>query len=219
MMMRIVFAIFLSLLTGSVIAAGGGNENLDRVHVDLRDKGSLQRGAATFANYCQSCHGIKYMRYNRMATDLGISEDVLRSNFLQPSQKPSDIMDITMSEEDAKRWFGTAPPDLSLTARSRSPEWIYTFLRSYRVDEQSITGWNNDLFADVAMPHVLYSVQEASTREEYDETVRDLTNFLVYVAEPAKLVRYNIGIWVLIFMGVFIVCAYFLKKEYWKDVH
>ncbi len=219
MMMRIVFAVLFMAVTANGFAAGGGDENLDSVHIDLRDTESLQKGAATFANYCQSCHGIKYMRYNRMATDLGISEDVLRSNFLQPSQKPSDVMDVNMSEEDAKRWFGTAPPDLSLTARSRSPEWIYTFLRSFRVDEQSNTGWDNDLFADVAMPHVLYSVQESTTREEYDDTVRDLTNFLVYVAEPAKLVRYNIGIWVLIFMGIFTICAYFLKKEYWKDVH
>lgn len=219
MMIRIVFATLLLAVTGSGFAAGGGNENLDSVHIDLRDTASLQKGAATFANYCQSCHGIKYMRYNRMADDLGMSEDVLRTNFLQPSQKPSDVMDVNMSDEDAKRWFGTAPPDLSLTARSRSPEWIYTFLRSFRIDEHSITGWNNDLFADVAMPHVLYGVQENTTREEYDETVRDLTNFMVYVAEPAKLVRYNIGIWVLIFMGIFTVCAYFLKKEYWKDVH
>ena len=219
MMIRIVFAVLLMAVAGASYGAGGGNENLDKVHIDLRDRGSLQRGATTFANYCLSCHGVKYMRYNRMAEDLGISDQVLRANFLQPSQKPSDVMDVTMSEDDAKRWFGTAPPDLSLTARSRSPEWIYTFLRSFRVDEQSITGWDNDLFADVAMPHVLYSVQENTTREDYDATVRDLTNFLVYVAEPVKLVRYNIGIWVLIFIGIFTVCAYFLKKEYWKDVH
>ncbi len=219
MMIRIVFAVLLMAVAGSGHAAGGGDENLDPVHINLKDMESLQKGAATFANYCLSCHGIKYMRYNRMADDLGMSEEVLRANFLSPSQKPGDVMDVNMSEEDAKRWFGTAPPDLSLVARSRSPDWIYTFLRSFRVDETSNTGWDNDLFADVAMPHVMYSVQESTTREEYDATVRDLTNFLVYVAEPAKLVRYNIGIWVLIFTAIFTICAYYLKKEYWKDIH
>ncbi len=219
MMIRLVFAVLLLAVASGSYAAGGGDENLDSVHINLSDRASLQKGAATFASYCLSCHGIKYMRYNRMAEDLGISDDVLRSNFLQPSQKPGDVMDVNMSEEDAKRWFGTAPPDLSLIARSRSPDWVYTFLRSFRVDESSNTGWDNDLFADVAMPHALYRVQENSTREEYDRVVRDLTNFLVYVAEPAKLVRYNIGIWVLIFTAVFTVIAYYLKKEYWKDIH
>ncbi len=219
MMNRFIFLVLLMVTASSGYAAGGSDEGLDAVHINLEDLGSLQRGAATFANYCLSCHGIKYMRYNRMASDLDISDAVLRQNFLQPAQKPSDVMDVNMSEEDAKRWFGTAPPDLSLIARSRSPEWIYTFLRSYRVDDNSNTGWNNDLFVDVAMPHVLYRVQENTMREEYDDTIRDLTNFLVYVAEPAKLVRYKIGIWVLIFVGLFTVCAYFLKKEYWRDVH
>ena len=219
MSIRIVIAIVLMVFAGNSFAAGGGNENLDSVHVNLKNAESLQKGASTFVNYCLSCHGIKYMRYNRMAEDLGINDEVLRANFLQPSQKPSDSMAVTMSEDDAKRWFGTAPPDLSLVARSRSPEWIYTFLRSYRVDENSVHGWNNDLFPDVAMPHVLYDVQQSTTREEYDKQVRDLTNFLVYVAEPAKLVRYNIGIWVLIFTAVFTACAYLLKKEYWKDIH
>ncbi len=219
MMIRLVISALLMMLAGNVFAASGGDENLDSVHVNLRDTESLQKGAATFTNYCLSCHGIKYMRYNRMADDLGINEEVLRSNFLQPSQKPGDQMTVNMSEDDAKRWFGVVPPDLSLIARARSPDWIYTFLRSFRVEEKSVTGWNNDLYPDVGMPHVLYSIQQDTTREEYDKTVRDLTNFLVYVAEPAKLVRYNIGIWVLIFMGIFIICAYFLKKEYWKDVH
>ena len=202
-----------------MFAAGGGDENLDSVYVNLDDRQSLQQGATTFANYCLSCHGIKYMRYNRMAKDLGISEDVLRENFLVSSQKPSDTMDVNMSEEDAKRWFGTAPPDLSLSARSRKPDWIYTFLRGFHADENSVTGWNNDLFADVAMPHVLFEQQQTLAPEDYDSLVRDVVNFLVYVAEPAKLVRYNIGILVLVFVGLFTVLAYLLKKEYWKDIH
>ncbi len=214
-----IIAATLLFYAGIVSAAGGGNENLDSVHVNLDDRASLQRGAALFANYCLSCHSVKFLRYGTMAEDLQISEEVLRANFLQPSQKPGDLMKINMSEEDAKTWFGTAPPDLSLTARSRSPEWIYTFLRQFYVDEASYTGWNNELFKDVAMPHVLYGLQRSSQREEFDSSVRDITNFLVYAAEPAKLVRYNIGIFVLLFMAAFVCISYLLKKEFWKDIH
>ena len=218
-MIRFILTTFTFVFAVNVYAASGGDENLDSVFINLDDRESLQNGATTFANYCLSCHGIKFMRYNRMATDLGISEEILRSNFLQPSQKPGDLMTVNMSEEDAKRWFGTAPPDLSLVARSRGADWVYTFLGSFYADEKSVTGWNNELFADVAMPHVLYQQQEAMSGDEYEHVVRDLVNFLVYVAEPAKLVRYGIGIWVLIFVGIFTVLAYFLKKEYWKDIH
>ncbi len=218
-MIRFILTTFTFVFAVNVYAASGGDENLDSVFINLDDRESLQNGATTFANYCLSCHGIKFMRYNRMAMDLGISEEILRSNFLQPSQKPGDLMTVNMSEEDAKRWFGTAPPDLSLVARSRGADWVYTFLGSFYADEKSVTGWNNELFADVAMPHVLYQQQEAMSGDEYEHVVRDLVNFLVYVAEPAKLVRYGIGIWVLIFVGIFTVLAYFLKKEYWKDIH
>ena len=218
-MIRFILTTFTFVFAVNVYAASGRDENLDSVFINLDDRESLQNGAATFANYCLSCHGVKFMRYNRMAVDLGISEEILRSNFLQPSQKPGDLMTVNMSEEDAKRWFGTAPPDLSLVARSRGADWVYTFLGSFYADEKSVTGWNNELFADVAMPHVLYQQQEAMSGDEYEQVVRDLVNFLVYVAEPAKLVRYGIGIWVLIFVGTFTVLAYFLKKEYWKDIH
>lgn len=218
-MIRAFISISLLAFAGNLFAASGGSEGLDSVYINLDDRKSLQQGAATFASYCLSCHGIKYMRYNRMADDLGISEDVLRENFLVGSQKPSDQMDVNMSEEDAKRWFGTAPPDLSLIARSRSPEWVYTFLRDFHADDSSVTGWNNDLFADVAMPHVLYKQQQNLQPEDYDSLVRDIVNFLVYVGEPVKLVRYNIGIFVLLFTGLFTILAYLLKKEYWKDIH
>ena len=213
-----LFGLLIFAAGNSCLAASAGNEQLDSVYYNLSDKASLQRGAKTFANYCLSCHGIKYMRYNRMASDLGIDEEVLRENFLQSSQKPSDLMAINMSEEDARSWFGTAPPDLSLTARSRGPDWIYTFLRSFKVDGESVTGWNNNLFENVAMPHVLYRVENQAP-EEYDSVVSDLTAFLVYVAEPVKLVRYRIGIYVLIFMGLLILVTYALKKEYWRDIH
>ena len=218
-MIRVLLVILSMAVAGGSFASSGDDENLDSVYINLDDRESLQKGAKTFANYCLSCHSIKFMRYNQMADDLGISDEVLRTNFLQPSQKPGEQMDVNMSEEDAKRWFGTVPPDLSLTARSRSPEWIYTYLRSFHADENSVTGWNNDLFEDVAMPNVLYKLQRDQSPEEFNETVRDLVNFFVYVAEPVKLIRYSIGIWVLIFMGVFTVIAYYLKREFWKDIH
>ena len=217
-MKKLMLAIFLTFASVAGYAATE-TEDLMSVYVNLDDRQGLQQGAATFANYCLSCHSIKYMRYNRMGEDLGIGEEVLRTNFLQPSQRPGDTMSINMAEADAKRWFGTAPPDLSLIARSRSAEWIYTFLLSFQEDEKSATGWNNELFKDVAMPHVLYAVQRNQSPEEYAATVRDLTSFLVYVAEPVKLVRYQIGIWVLVFMVIFAFVAYLLKKEYWKDIH
>lgn len=218
-MIRFILTTFTFLVSVNVFAASGGNENLESVFINLNDRESLQNGAATFNNYCLSCHGISFMRYNRMASDLGIPEETLRENFLQPTQKPGDLMTVNMSEEDAKRWFGTAPPDLSLAARSRGAEWLYTFLIQFYADEKSVTGWNNELFSDVAMPHVLYQQQASMSEEEYKGVVRDLVNFLVYVAEPVKLIRYQIGIWVMIFVGLFTVLAYFLKKEYWKDIH
>jgi ubiquinol-cytochrome c reductase cytochrome c1 subunit len=149
-----------------------------------------------------------------------------------------------MPAKDAKKWFGKTPPDLSLIARSRGPEWIYTYMRSFYLDDNSPSGWNNILFEKVAMPHVLYNLQGARhaifkkdehgnevferyemvkpgslNEEEFDAAARDLTNFLVYMGEPAQMVRYKLGVYVLIFLAIFLVFAYLLKKEYWKDVH
>jgi len=154
------------------------------------------------------------------------------------------LMKTSMPEEDAKKWFGKAPPDLSLIARSRGPEWLYTYLRGFYLDDTSPSGWNNTLFPKVAMPHVMYSLQGARNaiykkdekgvevfdhyemvkpgtlnEDEFDSAMRDLTNFMVYLAEPARLVRYKLGVYVLIFLAIFFVFAYLLKKEYWKDVH
>jgi ubiquinol-cytochrome c reductase cytochrome c1 subunit len=159
------------------------------------------------------------------------------------SDKTGDLMTTTMPAEDAKRWFGVAPPDLTLVARVRKPAWIYTYLRSFYLDEKSPSGWNNTLFENVAMPHILYELQGSQravfkeengtkkfdhfelekpgtmTEVEYDDAMRDLTNFLVYLGEPAKLKRYTIGVFVILFLIVLTVLSYLLKKEYWKDVH
>lgn len=184
------------------------------------------------------------MRYDRMARDLEIDDATLRENLMFASTKPGDLMKVNMSAEDAKAWFGVKPPDLSLTARSRGPDWIYTYMRSFYRDESTTTGWNNTLYPNVAMPHILYEWQGMRTAQfetggtgtkqlagyeqltpgtmddrQYDDAMRDLTNFMVYLAEPAKMVRYKIGFWVMLFMLVFIGLAYALKKEYWRDVH
>ncbi len=235
--------LIVSLLVSPALLASGGGENLDSVYINLADKGSLRRGAHTFVNYCLSCHAASFMRYERMAADLEIDTPTLVENLMFAADKPGELMTINMASEDAKAWFGVVPPDLSLTARSRGPDWIYTYLRSFYRDETTPTGWNNTLFPSVAMPHVLYEwqgmreahfdeshgVSEFSGFEQiasgkmsevvYDEAISDLTNFMVYLAEPAKLVRYRIGFWVMGFMFVFIALTYALKKEYWRDIH
>ena len=142
----------------AALAAGGG-VTLDRAHINLSDKASLQRGARLFVNYCLSCHSASYMRYNRMGADLGISDQLIKKNLLFAGTQTGDLMITTMPEEDSKRWFGVAPPDLSLVGRSRGGDWLYTYLRSFYLDESTPSGWNNSLFENVAMPHALYELQ------------------------------------------------------------
>jgi ubiquinol-cytochrome c reductase cytochrome c1 subunit len=258
-MKKAILILLCAALPGLSLASGGEHVKLDAVKIDLSDKASLQRGARTFVNYCLSCHSASYMRYNRMGEDLGLSDELVRENLMFAADKTGELMKSAMTAEDAKKWFGTAPPDLSLVTRSRGPEWFYTYMRSFYRDEKSSTGWNNIVFQHVAMPHVLYELQGlqravyrtekhesesvkdgkkvkrvdeeqvfdrfeiekpgSMTTQQYDESMRDLTNFMVYVGEPAKLVRYRIGVSVLIFLAIFFVVAYLLKKEYWKDVH
>ncbi len=144
------------LVSPTAMSAGGGNENLESAYINLSDKVSLRKGAHTFVNYCLSCHEASFMRYDRMARDLEIDDATLRENLMFASTKPGDLMKVNMSAEDAKAWFGVKPPDLSLTARSRGPNWIYTYMRSFYRDESTSTGWNNTLYPNVAMPHILY---------------------------------------------------------------
>ncbi|AVP92831.1 cytochrome c1 [Aeromonas rivipollensis] len=244
-MKRIIFAV-LALLPGLVLAAGGGFP-LDKVEYDLSDKASLQRGAATFMNYCAGCHSTQYQRYNRVAADIGIPEELMRENLVFTGAKIGDLMKSAMSEKDAARWFGAPPPDLTLVARVRGADWIYTYLRSFYVDETRPFGVNNAVFPSVGMPHVLEPLQgtpraefETHTldgvemqqvvsiksdgngemnNEEYDQTVLDLVNFLVYSAEPVQQERERMGFWVLGFIAIFFIFTVLLKKEFWRDVH
>lgn len=239
--MKRLFIVLALALFSSVCSAAGTEKPTDAVYVNLSDTASLQRGARLFVNYCLSCHSAAYMRYNRMAEDLEISEKVLKENMLFAADKPGDLMTTNMSAEDAKKWFGVVPPDLTVIARVRKPDWIYTYLRSFYVDEKTPSGWNNALFENVAMPHVLHDLQGnqrlvegddehgkpelklvkqgSLSPEEYDSAMRDLTNFMVYMGEPVKLKRQTIGVFVILFLLVLLILSYLLKKEYWKDVH
>ncbi|WP_114326792.1 cytochrome c1 [Candidatus Colwellia aromaticivorans] len=223
-----------TIVSMSALASSGG-ANLDHANNDLTDKESLKNGFKTYINYCLGCHQLQYQRYNRTFKDLGIEDADGVENYMFTGEKPGDHITNTMPTKEAAKWFGTAPPDLTLEARLRSPDWIYTYLRSFYMDSERPFGVNNKVFKDVGMPHVLQDLQGVSsidehgtvspamggslTTEEYDVVVRDLTNFLEYVGEPSKLERKSMGVNVLIFLFIFFIVAYFLKKEYWKDIH
>ena len=199
----------------TLLAAGG--HLLDPAPIEPRDLVSLQAGARSFVNYCMGCHGAQYMRYNRL-TDLGLSEAQIRDNLMFNADKVGETMKVAMTVKDGKAWFGVPPPDLSVVARSRGADWLYTYLRTFYRDEKTASGWNNKVFPNVAMPHVLWKLQAEQSTVQYDSTVRDLVNFLVYVGEPSAQSRKSIGIVVLFFLGVLFVFAYAMKKAFWKDI-
>ena len=235
------------LLVGLALAGTASAQHaaeLDDANNNVANTASLQRGAKYFVNYCLGCHSAQYVRYNRLGEDLQLSDDQLLENLMFTGERPFDTMSIAMQPEDAARWFGTAPPDLSLIARSRGTDYLYTFLRSFYADESSPTGVDNVVLAGTAMPHVLWElqgIQEARyeddpehegeehmvlelatpgqlSEEEYDEVVRDIVNFLDYIGEPMQLERKSLGIRVIAFLLVLLLISYMLKKEIWKDV-
>lgn len=229
------FILALLAVFPMLAGAAGPSLDLDKAGNDLSDKESLKRGFESYLNYCLGCHQLQYQRYNRTFADLGISDEEGSEKWMPTGEKVGDHITNTMPAKDAAAWFGSTPPDLTLEARFRSPDYIYTYLRSFYVDEKRPFGVNNKVFKDVGMPHVLQDLQgvrtmdehgelsEATggtmTAEEYDAFVRDLTNFLEYTAEPNKLERQNMGYWVIGFLFIFLIFAYLLKKEYWRDVH
>jgi ubiquinol-cytochrome c reductase cytochrome c1 subunit len=201
---------------------------------------ALQNGAKVFVNYCLNCHSASYMRYNRLK-DIGLSDDQVRDNLLFTADKVGELMRISMQRNDAKVWFGAAPPDLTVIARARASEhgsgadWLYTYLRSFYRDDSRPTGWNNVIFENVGMPHVLWDLQGDQVMgedhklklvkpgklkpQEYDAMVGDLVAYLKYMGEPVSEFRKHLGVVVLIFLAVFFVFAYALKREFWKDIH
>lgn len=234
----------LLLLPLSVFAASD-HAALDQAPIDTHDAASIQRGAKVFVNYCLNCHSAQYMRYNRLV-DIGLTEDQIRDNLLFAGEKVGETMHVAGRKGDAAQWFGAAPPDLSVVARSRGADWLYTYLRSYYRDPATATGWNNLVFPNVGMPHVLWELQGQQTLKveehegghgkqhqrtlvagtagtmppaEYDRLVADLVNYLVFMGEPAQVSRTRTGYLVLMALGVLFVVSYALKKEFWKDVH
>jgi ubiquinol-cytochrome c reductase cytochrome c1 subunit len=202
--------------------------------IDPSDQASLQRGARTFVNNCLNCHSANYMRYNRLE-DIGLTEKQIKDNLLFAGEKVGDTMKVAINPKDAKKWFGVTPPDLSVEVRARGADWVYSYLRGFYRDDTRPSGWNNIVFDKVAMPHVLYEQQGVQVLnhethqlevvklgrlnpEEYDSFVADLTNYMAFMAEPAKQHRKHTGIWVLLFLGILFVLTIKLKKEYWKDI-
>ena len=247
--MKLIFlSASLLLFSAAAVLATENDSGAYRIKVDTANVQSVQRGARIFVNYCMGCHAAAYMRFNRLGADLEISDDVLKSNFMFGTDKTGNTMDIAMKSADAVRFFGVAPPDLSVIARARGADWLYEYFLSFYRDPTRPSGVNNLKFRDVAMPHVLWDLQgyqkpvykkiehpdgsqsvvmdklEQETQgglkpEEYRQVIHDLVNFLVYLAEPAKLQRQKTGTWVILYLLALLVLVYMLKKEYWKDVH
>ena len=220
--------------------------HLDKAPINPANQASLQRGAKVFVNYCLNCHGAAAMRYNRLK-DIGLTEEQIKSNLLFAGEKVGETMQVSVKPLEAKAWFGATPPDLSVIARSRTPDWLYTYLRGFYRDESRPTGWNNVAFPNVGMPHVLWQLQgdqqlkveegkdadgnKTETHHlvlvkpgtlspaEYDAMVADLVNYLAYMSEPAKAKRLHLGVAVLAFLAFFFLLALALKKEFWKDIH
>ena len=226
--------ILFLLLLAPLAALAASTARLDRSPHEPHDVVSLQSGARTYVNYCLGCHGVQFVRYQGL-TELGLSEAQIKDNLMFTAEKVAEPMKVTMDPKASKVWFGVAPPDLSVVARVRGADWLYTYLRTFYRDPKTTTGWNNVVYPNVAMPHALWTLQGerafdakdhkwselskgSQSATEYDATVRDLVNFLVYVGEPAAGSRKSIGIIVLFVLGLLFIFAYLLKKEFWKDV-
>lgn len=250
----LIALLFAPLVAASpAVLASGAELHLDAAPDRSNDPAALQRGAKLFVNYCLNCHSASYMRYNRLQ-DIGLTDAQIKDNLLFTADKVGEPMRIAMQREDAKAWFGAAPPDLSIIARARAsefgsgPDWLYTYLRSFYRDDSRPTGWNNVVFENVGMPHVLWELQGEQvahfaekddghggktkhfekfelvkqgklTPEEYDAAVADLVGYLKYMGEPVGEFRKHLGLMVLGFLAVLLVFAYALKREYWKDIH
>lgn len=245
MIKKLILTLVLSpsLMLGGLSSMNLAHANtevaLAKAPIDASNHESLQRGARTFVNYCLNCHSANYMRYNRLL-EIGLTEQQIKDNLLFAGEKVGDTMKVSMDKADAKKWLGVAPPDLSVEVRARGADWVYSYMRGFYRDSSSSTGWSNCVFdpvtCKVGMPHILYELQgeqvlnhETHQLElhkpgrlsvaEYDALVGDLTNFMAYMAEPAKQKRNQMGWFVLLFLGVLTVLTYKLKKAYWRDIH
>ncbi len=207
-----------ALLISFNVGASGTDIHLEAANTDITDQASLQRGATSFMNNCSGCHSIEFMRYNRIAKDLNISKEDMLNNLMFNSEKIGSPIVSSMPEKGPKDWFGNMPPDLSLTGRARGTDWIYTYLKSFYADDTRPYGVNNHVLKNAAMPDILWQSKRDKSAEAFDQEVRDITNFLDYVSEPAQLIRYRIGVNVLGFLFVLFILSYLLKQAYWQDV-
>ena len=229
--MRFFIIIFLFI---SPLSFSAENIELSKAPVDLTDNLSLQRGAKIFTNYCLNCHSAKYMRYSNLQ-DIGLSAETIKNDLLFTGNKIGDTMSVNMSMKDSKKWFGAAPPDLSVVARSRGADWIYSYMRGFHRDPTRPMGWNNTVYVNSAMPHILWELEgekilNSKTKKlekftsgklnakEYDATIADLTNYLVYMSEPDQLKRKKMGYYVIGFLLLLLFLTIKLKKEYWRDI-
>ena len=199
-------------------SSAGVGVHLDHANTDITDEASLQRGAKSFMNNCSGCHSIELMRYNRIAKDLNIDEADMAKNLMFNAEKTGSKVFSSMPTDGAKKWFGTTPPDLSLTARAKGTDWIYTYLRGFYADDTRPYGVNNHVLENASMPDALWQSKQDKSELEFNREVRDITNFLDYVSEPVKLIRYEIGVKVLGFLFILFILSYLMKNEYWKDV-
>ncbi|MEW6514433.1 MAG: cytochrome c1 [Pseudomonadota bacterium] len=240
-MKKLLIALLWAFLLVSVqVFAAGAELHLDKAPDRARDLPALQNGAKIFINYCLNCHSASYMRYNRLR-DIGLTERQIRDNLLFTQDKVGELMTIAMRRSESKQWFGAAPPDLTVIARARGSaygsgaDWLYTYLRGFYRDDTRPTGWNNTVFANVGMPHVLWELQGEQVMgddhklklakpgllkpAEYDAMVADLVGYLNYMGEPVQNYRKELGVVVLIALAILFVFAYALKREYWRDIH
>ena len=229
--MRFFVIIFLFF---SSLSFSAENIELSKAPIDLKDNQSLQRGAKTFVNYCLNCHSAKFMRYSNLQ-DIGLSAETIKNDLLFTGNKIGDTMSVNMTMKDSKKWFGASPPDLSVVARSRGADWIYSYMRGFYRDPARPMGWNNTVYVNSAMPHILWELQGEQildpktnklekfssgklNAKEYDAMIVDLTNYLVYMSEPDQLKRKKMGYYVIGFLLLLLFLTINLKKEYWRDI-
>ena len=195
-----------------------GTIECENFKVNIYNNAELQNGLSTYMNYCYGCHSLKYSRYKRIAEDLEIPIELYVSNLIYDDSKPGELMQISLNKEDAVNWLGAVPPDLTLEARVRKPEWIYTYLKSFYSDSSRPYGVNNLVYKNVSMPHVLEDLQNSMSENDFSETMADLTNFLVYVSDPSARERQQLGVYVLLFLLLFTAFAFLLYREYKKEL-
>lgn len=205
---------------GTYTEADGTATTLEcsKAPIDLTNKGSLQRGAAMFMNYCVGCHTAQYVRHSRIAKDLDIPPELVEKYLMVTSNQIGDHITASIDPELQKAWFGATPPDLSLETRLRGDDWVYTYLLSFYEDPSRPWGANNLVLANAAMPHVLHNLQKELSEEEYKARVGDLVNFMAWMAEPVRHDRKIYGAFVILFLLILFIPVYLLNKEFWKDV-